>query len=167
MQATCGRSPPHVRRCAHCTEVALVVVHKRFRSVLAVAMSSVLPPSRWYTRLSSIRNFEHAHCHIVHTTCYIPSCTSLYVLFICCAANRKQWCRRQQCCARQHWHAQSRQARHIRRHLACHAAGTSQATDSWSKARAAFQAGTPHEGRVRGVNKGGILIDCWGVAGAL
>lgn len=57
--------------------------------------------------------------------------------------------------------------RHGRRSLLCRAAQAARETDAWGKARACKQAGKVHEGVVRGQNRGGILIDCWGVQGAL
>lgn len=41
-----------------------------------------------------------------------------------------------------------------------------QKPDGWQMAREHQQQGLVHEGMVKGVNKGGILIDCWGVRGA-
>ena len=38
--------------------------------------------------------------------------------------------------------------------------------DPWQKARDKYEAGSVFEGTVRGVNRGGVLVDCWGVSGA-
>lgn len=48
----------------------------------------------------------------------------------------------------------------------CHATGVSAGTDPWQKARDTYEAGAVFEGTVRGVNRGGVLVDCWGVSGA-
>lgn len=48
----------------------------------------------------------------------------------------------------------------------CRCTGVSAGIDPWQRARDTYQAGTVFEGTVRGVNRGGVLVDCWGVSGA-
>ena len=45
------------------------------------------------------------------------------------------------------------------------AAQQARESDAWGKARAAMKACQIHEGVVRSHNRGGILVDCWGVRG--
>ena len=51
------------------------------------------------------------------------------------------------------------------RRVRCHAAPAQQTVDAWTRAQDMFSKGQAHVGTVRGVNRGGIVVDCWGVAG--
>jgi hypothetical protein len=51
------------------------------------------------------------------------------------------------------------------RQCVCAAAGKD-VQDAWTKAQQHLQRGEPYRGIVQGVNRGGVLVDCWGVQGA-
>eukprot|EP00892_Ulva_mutabilis_P004548 jgi/Ulvmu1/2465/UM136_0017.1 len=51
------------------------------------------------------------------------------------------------------------------RRTSCCASSTGQSVDAWQRARETYESGQVFEGVVRGVNRGGVLVDCWGTSG--
>jgi hypothetical protein len=51
------------------------------------------------------------------------------------------------------------------RRTAC-AAASKDKPDAWTRAQECLQSGEPYSGIVKAVNRGGVIIDCWGVQGA-